>query len=97
MDERRIVTHIPLIIDAAMVLSLLSLSYWVGVEANKVDNLSVEMRNVQQQVTILSASGVYVEVAAMKERIEGEKVLTNQFRSEMVSRLDRIERKLDKK
>lgn len=99
MEDRRIVTRIPLIIDAAMVLALLSLSYWVGTEANKVDNMSRDMQVVQTQITVLNtttSSALNSQIVALQVRADGQERLTDQWRSDVRSRLDRIERKLDK-
>jgi hypothetical protein len=81
------------VVDVGMLFALASLSYWVGIQANKIDQLGAQVLLMQTQVATLSANAV--DIAAMKERERSlESASKEQF--DFISlRLERIERKVD--
>jgi predicted RND superfamily exporter protein len=80
-----------------MIIALLSLSYWVGTEANQVEAIGRDMRALQAQVIILQTSGVSSDIAVLKAHDESQEKVMTEMKEYWNARLDRIERKLDRR
>ena len=90
--DRRAWKGVPLYVDVGVVISLLSLAYWVGTQANEINSLTKEVTELKVEV---HASTTVVDVAALKVRTESLVWEMLEMRDYLGHRLDRIELKLD--
>lgn len=87
--------RIPVLVDGAMVVALLSLTYWIGVEANKVDTVSRDVQMLRTEVASMQSSSTSADIASLRQRADGQDRAMSDMRDFIGQRLDRIERKLD--
>jgi hypothetical protein len=97
VNGRVALNKLPLVVDAAMVISLLSLSYWIGVEANRVETVARDVQYLQSQVATLTQSSLSSDMAATKVKDEAQDRMLAELKTDLVARLERIERKIDRK
>ena len=90
--DRRAWKGVPLYVDVGVVISLLSLAYWVGTQASEINSLTKEVTELKVEV---HASTTVVDVAALKVRTDSQDRAMLEMRDYLGHRLDRIELKLD--
>lgn len=88
-------THLPIIVDLTLVGSMMSLCFWVGTMANKVETHSTAIVSLQAQVNTLATTNNTAEIAAIKERAIAQQNQLADIKEFLGQRLDRIEKKLD--
>ena len=88
----RVWKGVPLYVDIGVVISLLSLAYWVGTQASEINSLTKEVTELKVEV---HASTTVVDVAALKVRTDSQDRAMLEMRDYLGHRLDRIELKLD--
>jgi hypothetical protein len=94
------VMRLSIVVDAGMIIGLVTLIYWVGSQAQQVKNLSQNMATMQGQVLQLSATQNRDDSVARLRVLEVENINTKKaiedMRSDLVARLTRIENKQDR-
>jgi hypothetical protein len=88
-------SQFPIIVDITLVASMLSLAYWTGTMANKIETHSTEIVALQTQVNTLATTNNTSEIAAIKERAIAQQNQLADIKEFLGQRLDRIEKKLD--
>ena len=92
---RYIIGRVPLAVDMGMIIALLSLSYWVGQMANRIEAQGISVIQIRAQVDALPVMNNTAQIAALKERSNAQQEKIAELREYLSGRLDRIERKID--
>ena len=94
-NVKDIMEKMPLWVDSAMVIALLSLAYWVGVQANRIDGVVHEVQYMQVQLNSVQSSTVAMDVAVLKKSDADQDVAIRELRVFLDKRFDALEHKLD--
>ena len=92
MDPQKKIT-MSVVVDLAMIVALATLSFWVGRQADRIDTMSTQLKDVQATV---SANDSKIDVAALKERTNAQNLAMIDLKDTLIRRLDRMESKIDK-
>jgi hypothetical protein len=87
-----VLKRVPLLVDSLLVVSLLSLVYWVGTQAEQLRILNIQMTEIQLQVHSVT---IAADIATLKAKAEAQDRELLDMREYLGHRLDRIEQKLD--
>lgn len=87
----------PVVVTMGEICVLASLCFWVGRQADRIDNVSVQMSNIQTQMALMSQSDAKSDIATLKEHTANEDRQLMDLKDYVGRRLDRVELKLDAK
>jgi cell division protein FtsB len=86
---------LPIVIDSGMICALALLCVWIGRQADRIENLSLQITAVQSQIQAVQASSTSTDIAALKERsVAADRQLAD-LKDFVGRRLDRLEAKID--
>lgn len=88
---------IPLVVDVGMIIALVTLTFWIGREAEKVDSVITIQGIMQRQLDEVRHSSTSVELAAERAHNDAQDKEMAAMKVDLVARLVRIENKLDNK
>jgi len=97
-DERRKETPLrglPAWVDYGVILGIISLIFWGGVQANRLDTIARTLDSVQNQMTVLQASSPKAEVAVLQEKSHEADQAISDLKDTLLRRMDRLEVKID--
>lgn len=83
-----------LVLDTAALITMLTLAYWVGQEAQQVKAMTEEIITISQRLTSLEQNSS--EIYALKEKNRSQDERLEELKQNIIQRLTRIETKLDR-
>ena len=86
---------LPVVIDMGMIVALVSLSVWIGRQADRLDQLAATSVEIRAEISNVQRSTNSIDIAALKERSIAQDHELLEMREFLGKRLDRIEAKLD--
>lgn len=87
---------LPLIVDSAMVIALLTLAYWTGTMSNKLDGVQSDQAEIHAQLNSPSRGQNAAKIAAIEATQIAQQAQYNELREFLDHRLTRIEDKVDR-
>jgi uncharacterized membrane protein YraQ (UPF0718 family) len=83
-----------LVLDTAALITMLTLAYWVGQEAQQVKAMTEEIITISRRLTSLEQNSS--EIYALKEKNRSQDERLEELKQNIIQRLTRIETKLDR-
>lgn len=82
------------VLDTAALITMLTLAYWVGQEAQQVKAMTEEIITISRRLTSLEQNSS--EIYALKEKNRSQDERLEELKQNIIQRLTRIETKLDR-
>lgn len=86
---------LPIFVDIGMIIALATLSFWVGRQADRIDNVISSTSAIQAQVAVMAQNDTKADIAALKERTANEDAQIIDLKDFVRQRLDRLEVKVE--